>query len=204
MSKAPAWKNRIVGQGTEDPEQLLANPSNFRRHPGNQRDAMRDALDEVGWVATVLVNTTTQHLIDGHLRVEEAITKGEKEVPVTYVTLTEDEERLVLATLDPLGALASVDAEALGALRAELGTDSTALQQMLDDILGSHSAVPTPGDLFSGFRDGLDKAYGGATFLVTFEFPASSREGVGTAITEKGKAYWVEQIITLMTVDAVD
>jgi hypothetical protein len=187
----------------EDPEQLLAHPENWRRHPGVQRDAMRDSLSQVGWVQNVIANTTTGHLIDGHLRVEEALSRGEQ-VPVLYVTLTEDEERLVLATLDPLGALASVDAEALGTLRAELGTDSTALQQMLDDILGAHSAVPTPGDLFSGFRDGLDKAYGGATFLVTFEFPASAREGVGTAITEKGKAYWVEQFIMLMTADAVD
>jgi DNA modification methylase len=138
MTKAPAWKNRIVGQGTEDPTQLLANPRNWRRHPGVQRDALRDSLDEVGWVQQILVNTTTNHLIDGHARVEEAISRGEAEVPVLYVTLTEDEERLVLATLDPLGALATVDVEALTSLRAELGTDSVALKRMLDDILAAH------------------------------------------------------------------
>jgi hypothetical protein len=36
------WKNRIVGSGTADPEQLLANPFNYRRHPGMQREALRD------------------------------------------------------------------------------------------------------------------------------------------------------------------
>ena len=28
-----AWRNRIVGSGDEPPEQLLANPANWRLHP---------------------------------------------------------------------------------------------------------------------------------------------------------------------------
>ena len=30
----PRWKNRVVGWDTVDPTQLLANPRNWRRHPG--------------------------------------------------------------------------------------------------------------------------------------------------------------------------
>jgi hypothetical protein len=62
------WKNRIVGHGEEEPEQLLANPLNFRRHPGPQFEALRGSLSELGWVKGVLVNRLTGHVVDGHAR----------------------------------------------------------------------------------------------------------------------------------------
>ena len=51
-----------------------------------------------GWVAEVLVNRTTGNVVDGHLRIELALTRQERTVPVTYVELTQAEEALVLAT----------------------------------------------------------------------------------------------------------
>ena len=36
---ATAWRNRIVGHGEEAPDQLLANPKNWRIHPKAQQDA---------------------------------------------------------------------------------------------------------------------------------------------------------------------
>ncbi len=77
----------------------------------------------VGWVAGVLVNTTTGHVVDGHLRVELAISRNEPTVPVTYVELGEEEERVVLASLDPIGALARPD-EDLRRLLADLGASA--------------------------------------------------------------------------------
>jgi len=85
------WRDRIVGSGHEDPNQLVANPRNWRIHPREQQDALGDILERVGWVQQVLVNRTTGCVVDGHLRVELAISKGEAAVPV-YVELTEDEE----------------------------------------------------------------------------------------------------------------
>jgi hypothetical protein len=35
----PAWRNRITGTGEEAPDQLLANPTNWRIHPRGQQDA---------------------------------------------------------------------------------------------------------------------------------------------------------------------
>jgi hypothetical protein len=49
----PVWRSRIVGSGTEDPTQLLANPRNWRTHPAIQRDALRGSLDTVGWVGMI-------------------------------------------------------------------------------------------------------------------------------------------------------
>ena len=53
------WRNRIIGVGEIDPEQILANPLNFRIHPKNQQDALLGVLDEVGWVQDVIVNART-------------------------------------------------------------------------------------------------------------------------------------------------
>ena len=130
-SKTAPWRNRITGHGEEDPEQLLANPLNWRKHPGKQRDAMRGTLTEVGWVQTVIVNTVTGNMVDGHLRVEEAISKHESMVPVTYVELSPEEEAVVLATLDPIGAMATKDDENLAALLKDVEVEDRALADLL-------------------------------------------------------------------------
>jgi len=132
-----ALKNRIVGHGEEAPEQLLANPRNWRIHPHLQEEALEGALAQVGWVQTVLVNRTTGHLIDGHLRVALAIRLGEPSLPVTYVELTEEEESLVLASLDPLAGMAAVDEEAFAALLGEITVDSAALAEALSGVSGN-------------------------------------------------------------------
>ncbi|HSO29345.1 MAG TPA: hypothetical protein VLS28_05545, partial [Candidatus Sulfomarinibacteraceae bacterium] len=133
-----AWRNRIVGHGDEPPEQLLANPANWRLHPKDQQAALAGALSEVGWVAQVLVNRTTGHVVDGHLRVELAISRGEPSVPVAYVELSEEEERLVLASLDPLAAMATAEKDALAALLAEIETGDSALARMLAELADQH------------------------------------------------------------------
>jgi hypothetical protein len=38
---------------------------------------MRDVLDRVGWVQSVIVNRKTGRLVDGHLRVQLAVDAGE-------------------------------------------------------------------------------------------------------------------------------
>ena len=61
----------------------------------------------------MVVNHTTGHLVDGHLRVELAIASGQPTIPVVYVELSEDEERIILSSLDPIGAMATADREKL-------------------------------------------------------------------------------------------
>jgi hypothetical protein len=112
-AEAAPWRQRIVGHDELDPAELIANPRNWRGHPRHQHDALSGLLGEVGWVQQVIVNRTTGRLVDGHLRVELAAGRGER-VPVVYVELTEDEEALVLVSLDPLAGLATTDAERLG------------------------------------------------------------------------------------------
>ncbi|WP_422473338.1 ParB N-terminal domain-containing protein [Endozoicomonas sp. ALB032] len=128
------WKQRITGQGTEDPQKLLVNPDNWRVHPQSQQRAMKGALDELGWIQQIIVNQRTGRLIDGHLRVELAKKHKAKEVPVIYVDLTEEEEKLALATLDPISALADSNAEMLEALLSQVETDNDGLLELLAEL----------------------------------------------------------------------
>ena len=105
-------------------------------------------------MAQVIVNRRTGHLVDGHLRVEEALSHGQPSIPVVYVDLSEDEERLVLASLDPLAAMATTDEAKLRELLAEVSVDSEALAAMLaalapaepKDGLVDPDDVPEPPD----------------------------------------------------------
>lgn len=110
------WRNRIVDHPAEvQPAELVPNPRNWRSHPPEQQKALAGALAEVGWVAEVLVNRTTGNVVDGHSRIELALARDEPTGPVTYVELTDGEESLVLASLDPLAAMATAEREQLGA-----------------------------------------------------------------------------------------
>lgn len=117
--REPKWRNRIVAHGEADPESLLANPRNWRIHPQAQQDAVENVLDDVGWVDTILVNQRTGFVVDGHLRVRLALRQHEQSIPVTYLDLNEEEEMEVLASLDPLSAMAVSDTEKINEL-AEL------------------------------------------------------------------------------------
>jgi hypothetical protein len=129
----PSLRNRIVGHELVAASKLTAHPDNFRRHGDAQRAALNGSLSELGWVKAVLVNKSSGRIIDGHARVEEAAKKGEP-VPVDYVDLTEEEERLALAALDPIGEMATVDDEALGELLQGVAAEDAGLQDLLASL----------------------------------------------------------------------
>lgn len=128
------WNSRIIGSGEEEPEQLLANPKNFRVHPKEQQDALEGALDTIGWIQQVIVNQNTGHIIDGHLRVSLAMRKGETRIPVIYVDLTQEEEDIALATIDPITGLANQDNELLQSLLAGIDLEDGLLADFLDSL----------------------------------------------------------------------
>ena len=128
------WANRIVRYGEAAPAELRPNPRNWRRHPRAQQDALAGVLTEVGWAQGVVVNERTGHLVDGHARVDLAVARKEPAVPVVYVDLSPEEEAKVLATLDPLGAMAGADPERLAALVRDVTTDDAALRSVVRDL----------------------------------------------------------------------
>lgn len=124
-----SYRNRIVGTADVDPTTLRPNPRNWRGHTSAQSAALKEVLSTVGWVTDVIVNKTTGNLIDGHLRVETAIKNHEKSIPVKYVELTEDEERMVLATFDPIAAMAEADEKLLQELVNSIPPDEIDLSK---------------------------------------------------------------------------
>ena len=140
------WRNRIVGEGEEQPDQLLANPFNWRIHPLAQQRALDGILQEVGWVQRVIVNRRTQHVVDGHARIALAISRGEKSIPVIYVDISEQEELLVLAALDPIAALAATDQAKLDEILRDVSTDNEGLSELLAELSKAQSFQPAPED----------------------------------------------------------
>jgi len=139
---APLAAVSIVGYRLVPPDQLLANPANPRRHPNAQREALRASLRSLGWIAPVVQNTRTGHLIDGHARVEEALSAGAQVVPVIDVDLSPAQEALALATFDPITAMAALDREALDSLLREVDTGEAALQALLADVAAQAGIAP--------------------------------------------------------------
>ncbi len=70
-------------------------------------------------------------LIDGHLRAE---TLGNADVPVLVLDVNEAEADKLLATIDPLGAMAEADADKLRELLEEVETASEALADMFTEL----------------------------------------------------------------------
>lgn len=179
---AQAFQIRIVGGGNEAPDQLLANPWNWRIHPRYQQEALKAALTTVGWVQNVIVNRRTGHVVDGHARVSLALKQGEELVPVVYVDLSEDEEKLVLATLDPIAAMAGASNEALGHLLASLPTIPEALAAAVQE-----SAAVAGGSNFDEALSRLSREKGGfrqMAFIVSDE----QYESITAALTRAAEA----------------
>jgi hypothetical protein len=151
-------KNRIVGYGQEDPRKLKANPENWRMHGPEQEAPLTGLLETVGWVQSVIKNKTTGHLIDGHLRVNLALKRKEKRVPVVYVNLSAKEEKLVLALLDPISGLAKADEMRLHALLGQLDPGNVALEAMIANLEGELGLEGGGGSDSSNVETLLDQA----------------------------------------------
>jgi ParB-like chromosome segregation protein Spo0J len=122
--------------------QLQPNPKNWRTHPEGQQNALRGILAEVGIAGAVLARETPEGglmLIDGHLRAE---TLGNADVPVLVLDVNEAEADKLLATIDPLGAMAEADADKLRELLEEVETGSQELADMLTALAEDAGITP--------------------------------------------------------------
>ena len=133
-------KDRIKELRRVPTSALIPNPKNWRTHPDKQKTALNAMLAEVGIVGALLAYETEQGLmlIDGHLRAEEVA--GE-DVPVIVLDVTEAEADLLMLAYDPLGAMASVEGEALKALVDEVVFNSSELEKFTEDFLASIANV---------------------------------------------------------------
>ena len=127
-------RNRIKSLRQVRASELVPHPKNWRTHPEAQADALRGVLSEVGFAGAILTRTLPDgklQIIDGHLRAE---TLPDMKVPVLVTDLTEAEADKLLATLDPMAAMAEADDAKLRELLAGIDTESEALKAMLDGL----------------------------------------------------------------------
>ena len=129
-------RNRIKELRLVRASELKRNPKNWRQHPPEQQQALQGILEEVGYADALLVRETTDgelELIDGHLRAD---TSDDDEVPVLVLDVDETEADKLLATFDPISAMATGDGVMLDLLTEDLEFDSASLRRMVDDLVG--------------------------------------------------------------------
>jgi hypothetical protein len=102
-------------------------------------------IDDLGFVGEVLVSRRSGRILDGHLRVEEALRTGQAVVPVGWVDCrSDDEEAAILATYDPIGALATADRQRLAQLAEKVQLGSDPLKALLIRLAARPAPAPDP------------------------------------------------------------
>jgi hypothetical protein len=119
--------------------ELMPNAKNWRRHPREQKTALRALLNEIGYADALIARELPDgrlELLDGHLRAE---TTPDELVPVLVLDVTEEEGDKILATLDPMALMAQTDEEQMQALLAKLQFESPALGPLLERMAGEQA-----------------------------------------------------------------
>ena len=116
-------RDRVVELRRVRAGDLLPNPAQWRVHTKPQIAALQGILSEVGFAGAALAYQDADGqlvLIDGHMR--SGLDKNAI-IPVLVLDIDADEARKLLATYDPLGAMAQHDQEALMELLGSLTRD---------------------------------------------------------------------------------
>lgn len=132
------FRDRIKELRRVKASELQGHPKNWRTHPEDQKAALGGILTEVGFVDAVMARELPGgklQIIDGHLRAE---LDPDFEVPVLIVDLDDAETAKVLATFDPLGAMAEANKDLLDSLLKDFTTQSNDVLSMLEDLAKEH------------------------------------------------------------------
>lgn len=128
-------RDRVIALHRLRAGDLVPDPDNWRKHSDRQRRALRYMLERVGLAGAVLVRKLEDgrfKLIDGHLRAD---LDPELVVPALEVDVNEREAAELLATIDPIGAMATTDADALNRQLAMFdAAGNPAVEQFLDGV----------------------------------------------------------------------
>jgi len=113
---------------------LIPNKKNWRRHPKTQIKAMNAVLKEIGFADALLARENKKGelvLIDGHMRADLS---PDTVVPVLVLDLSEKEAEKMLATSDPIAAMAETDWDALTDLADSIDFKTPEFGDLLKDI----------------------------------------------------------------------
>jgi hypothetical protein len=141
------WRHRITRHESVDPRTLVPHPENWRLHPDRQRRALHGAIGQVGFVGEILASTRSRRILNGHLRWEEAIRADQRAVPVGWVDCESDEEeRAILLSLDPVAELYRVATDRHRALLEATTIQDRALRTLCERLGGAAPVLEEPDD----------------------------------------------------------
>jgi DNA modification methylase len=126
-------RDRIKGLRRVRPSELRRNPHAWKKHTKRQRKALKDVMTEIGFADALLareLDDGSLELINGELRADIL---PDQEVSVVVVDVNEEEARTLLATMDPLGAMADTDGAKLKALLESVLIPSSELRDDLEE-----------------------------------------------------------------------
>lgn len=126
---------------------------NWRLHDDKQKEALAKAISEVGFVQPLLVSRETMTVLDGHLRLEVAKAAGMDRVPCLLCSVTLEEEKAILATMDLLGELAVLDFDRAASLLQEVMLECEAgpdLLELVEKVYGKPMLEAVTGEGFTG------------------------------------------------------
>jgi len=195
-------QDRVTEMRLVPADQLIANPANWRRHPQAQQRALAAVLDEVGFAGAVIAREDEDGglvIIDGHARAEMV---GEATVPVLVTDLTEAEADVVLATYDPIGAMADRDAIALQELTDSITTQSAATRTLLDAIVSGAKAEIDEIDLAYNTEDDAPANMHNLNFMFTasqyVDIKAALRDAEAKSTHEEANAHKASNALALI------
>lgn len=122
---------------------LRANPANWRTHDARQIESINQLQAMCGWTRPTLLNEATGNFLDGHGRLDG---DPDEEIPVLCGRWSEEQERMIIATLDPITAMATADTDALRTLVASIEANDPEVQALVDKV-GSDLEVKLLGEL---------------------------------------------------------
>lgn len=194
-----AIRDRVIELRRVKRGEVLPNARNWRRHPEGQRAALTGLLSTIGIAGAALAyysarNDNQLTYIDGHLRDEE-IGDG---LPVLITDLNDEEADLLLASYDPVAALAQADREQLDSLLKDVRAEDEALAEMLKGLARENRLYEwSKDDPTEHWRDmpefHQEHKLGIKTLFVHFNSEADMQEFselVGQTITMKTKYIW--------------
>jgi hypothetical protein len=141
---AKAFRDRVVELRRVRAGELRPNPAQWRVHTKPQVAALRGILAEIGFAGAALAYQDADSqltLVDGHMR---SGLDPNAVIPVLVLDVDAEEARKLLATYDPLGAMAQHDQEALLTLLESVKFQDQAVNDLLEALANDNYQSLTP------------------------------------------------------------
>ena len=113
---------------------IRPHPHNWRLHPDAQKELYRRSYEALGSLDAIVLNETTGHILDGHLRYEEALKRGDKKIQVLVGHWTEAEEAAALLIKDTIAGMAEPDKGEIVILEQQIKIDLPDMDALVREL----------------------------------------------------------------------